>query len=262
MADQNQGTADSTAGHGADPAKDTDPSQTPKKDPKTDPGTSAASADVVSKEAVEALLAKVRSDEKSKVYGQISEIKSQKEAVEKRASELEKKIAELEADLDGIRRGDKSEMESIAQELAKLRDTNSKLEKAIEHVAEDATLQIKRAKLDGYREKIIAEKRIVFTESVTGDTEEEILRSATLAAEKQKQIEEEARKRALEEARKAQAKDLPKPLAVDGQLGRGPDATPTGPASREALAALPREEYLKKRAELLQAAKQRAGLIE
>lgn len=259
MADTNNNPAADSQGSGTTPPEG-DTGQTPKKDTQN-AQTLDISTNVYTKENVDALLAKARTDEKTKVYGQLDALKSQKEASEKKATELETKLKSLEADLDSVRQGKKTEMESVTQELATLRDQNKKLEKAIDEVADSATQKIRQAKLDGYREKIIAEKGVVFTDSIKGNSEEEILESANEALKKQKQIEETARKKALEEAQKELSKKLPQPLAVDGQLGKGPNPV-AGPANREALARLPKDEYQKMRAELLKEAKQKVGLQE
>jgi len=223
--------------------------------------TQESTKEPLSKDRISEMISKARSDEKSKVYGQLTSLKEQKAVSDAKAKELADKIASLENDLDSVRKGKSTELDSVTQELSRFRDTNKKLEAAIEEVANKATLQIRQAKLDAYKEKVIAEKRLVFVESVNGSTEEEILESAEKALKKQKLIEEDARQRALDEARRGLIKDLPKPLVVDGQLGKGPNPM-VGAANREAFAKLPDAEYKKQRAILLEEAKRKVGLIE
>lgn len=261
MANMNQVTTADPEASGTFSSTSQVPEQTQDKDPPVKTRTPDVSTEVYTKTDVDAMLTKARQDEKSKVYGQLDALKVQKELSEKKAQELEAKLLSLEKDLDNVRQGKKSEIESVTQELATLRDHNKKLEKAVEEVASTATYQIRQAQLDAYREKLITEKGIIFSDSIKGDSKEEILESAEEALKKQRQVEETARKKALEEAQREMRSNLPRPLVVDGQVGKGSNPV-AGPSNRESLARLPDDEYRTIRAQLLKDAKQKVGLQE
>jgi len=205
-------------------------------------------------DAVAEKIKKARADEKSKVYSKLDEMKQAETKSQTKIAELEKALADTQSDLDNIRKGKASELESIAQELAKQRETNEKLNKAIEQVASDSADRIRESDLKAYREKVLRENKIQFTEQIVGDSEEAIDEAVKKTLEKEEKIREELRK----EVRKEVADTLPEPLSLDGQHGRGP--TPHVSASnREAIASLKGEAWVKERKRLLEEAKQKAG---
>lgn len=225
-------------------------------------GSPESTKSLYTKEEVDALLSKVRADEKSKVYKHIDTLKAQKESTETKSRELQERLKSLEEDLDGLRQGKTTEVDSITKELADLRDTNRKLEAAIDLVATNASLEVTRAKLDAYRDKLIAEKGLVFVEAVKGDTEEEIRESVESALKKQSEVEKAAMEKAIEKIRRESSKDLPQPIAVEGQVGQSSSLMQASPTSRRSLAKLPKDEYQKRRAQMLEEAKRKVGLIE
>jgi DNA repair exonuclease SbcCD ATPase subunit len=215
-----------------------------------------AQGKVLTEEQVNALVEKARADEKSKVFGKLEEQKTAKAKAEELAKELESKLKATQTDLDSIRQGKASELESVANELKALRENNQKLEKAIEETASIAAAQIREFEVKAYRERRIRESGVKLEKLVTGNSEQEI-DAAIESARKDEMSLLEAYKA---EQQKKVADSLPGPLAPNGSEGRGPSLGLT-PQTREAIASLKGEEYEKRRAQILLDAKQRSGAI-
>ena len=213
--------------------------ETPKKD----------SARVYTQDELDVVLAKARADEKAKHYPAVEKLKAEK-------AELSKKAQEVEDALGKVREGKMSELTSVNEELAKLRDQNVKLEKTIEAVANDAAARIREAQLDAFKQKKVAESGITLVELVSGDTEEAI--ELSIAAAKKR--EDKLRVDLEASLRKKTTDGLPAPIAPDASHGRGVGAE-ASTENRKATAVLPHKDYMAIRTRLLQEAKMKAGLL-
>jgi hypothetical protein len=207
-------------------------------------------------EQVNTLLEKARSDEKSKVFGKLEEQKAAKAKSDELVRELEGKLKSTQTDLDSIRQGKASELESVAKELKELRENNEKLQKAIEETATNAASQIREFEIKAYRERRIRESGVKLDKLVVGKSEQEIDAAIEEARKMESQLLEDYKK----ELQKMTVSNLPGPLAPNGAEGRGPALT-LNSQTREAIASLKGEEYDKRRAQLMFDAKQRSGAI-
>lgn len=235
-------------------------------------------------------LVKARADEKSKAFGKIEALSKEKKELTDQYAKAEADLKAAQEDRDKLREGKSSEVDSIQKELQDMRAKNEKLELAIENVATDAAAQIKQLEVQAYREKVIREQSVELAELVSGKTTEEVDASVKKAIEREAQLKAKFAGAAaptpadpsVQSGQQAPAgtpsqgeqtpaapaaapspvdtSGLPRPISPDGSQGREVLAELT-PQNREALSKLPKAEYLKKRTELLAAAKRKAGLI-
>lgn len=233
-----------SAPSGQDPAQNTAAPTTPS--PKT----------TFSDEEVKELISKARSDEKSKVYGKLDEIKAQKAEAEKKLQELGAELKSTRGDLDAVRSGKQTEVDSILKEMQGIREMNAKLELAIESVATTSAAKIREAEVKAYREKRIREESVQLHELVVGVDEASI--DAAIEAAKKRETEITARVR--DEVAKQLAGQLPTPIAPDGSQGRNSGSGIASAKNREAMASLKGDDYSKHRLKLLEDAKTKVGI--
>lgn len=211
--------------------------------------------EVFTSEQLAERLAKARQEEKDKLYPELKKAKDALAALEKSKAKWEQTQAELQREIDGLRSGQQSEAASLTQELAKSRDQISKLELAIEEVATQSTEQIRQSDLRRFRVEQIAKAGLKhLADTVTGNSEQEILASIKTAKEKEEAIEKEA----TERVRQEMGQNVPTPLAPSGS---STNHSTVNPMDKEALAKLPEEKYKARRAELLAEAKRKSGLV-
>jgi cell division septum initiation protein DivIVA len=210
------------------------------------------------KAEMEAAVEKARKEEKDKVYSKLEGLKADKEKTESKIKELELNLNSAREDLDSVRSGQSTESEAIVKELKDLRGKNSKLEDAIEHVASDAAAKLIERDLKLYREKRIRETGCGLPEMVHGKSEEEIEASLKAAMKREEQL----RKDAEEKVRKAITADIPAPISSGGSPGafKGGYDGPLSPTKRQEIATLPKDEYLKRRNQLMADARKAAGI--
>ncbi len=202
------------------------------------------------------LLAKARREEKDKLYPEIERLKAKLEeervAREQRTKELEERQKELEE----LRAGKQTELASVNRELQEQRDRTAKLEEVIQEVASDAASKIEASELASFREKSIREAGIIhLADTVSGTSRDDIEASVKQAKAREESIMEKAR----EEARAEMSKQLPQPISPEGSSGMS-NPRVIRPQDKTNLAKLPREEWTKRRDELLAQAKAKAGL--
>ena len=224
--------------------KDSNPPKDPIVDSKKEP-----TEKVFTQSQVEALLQKARSDEKKKVYPELDKLKKSREESTKKIQLLEEDLKTKQSEIEGIRSGKVAEVDSINRELTELREQNKKLETSIEKVVNDAAERIRQSDLAAFREKHIREAKLKHLASyVSGNDEEEILKSIEIAKVSEAKILEDAKANARTEL----SGDLPKPLAPDGSQGKNYDII--SPKDRAAVARKNSGEYQKIRAQLLKQA--------
>ncbi len=213
-------------------------------------------SNAVPKDEVAKLIEKARMEEKEKVYSTIETLRATKADGDAKVEALEKKLQAAQEEAEGLRTGKLQETDSFNRELRELKETNQKLEKAIELVASESAARLQAAQMETFREKEIRKAGIKsLSKYVSGTNKEEILDSIKKIKKEENDIYEAAKL----EARKALAAELPSPIAPDGATGRGPNNAVT-PDQREGLARLKGDAYLKERQRLLLEAKQKAGL--
>lgn len=237
-----------------------DDSQTPKNDNNSNDKEQNAPKGL-SEEEVAARVEKARADEKKKAFAKVEKLSAELKSGSSKQAELEKQLKEAQKSLDDIRSGSSTEVETITAELREMRKANEALNKQIEAVADEATARVRQSEVNAHRAARLGDVAPEFQDMVTGDTEEEV--DASIA--KLKEREEQMKARLLKDSGATPPADpkpkpnLPKPMAPNAEHGRGPSGNLT-PQNRENLAKLKGEAYTKKRAELLAAAKQKAGL--
>jgi len=210
---------------------------------------------VISKEEHERILAKVRDDEKAKLYPEIEKAKSSANALENEIEKLREESKQRQQELEDLRSGKIKEGETINRELAELREKNQRIEKALETVASEAAERVRLSELASFRERKIRETGLKHLHDlVKGNSEEEIEASIAEVAKKENSIVLAAK----EEARKDLAKTLPKPISPDGS--KTPFSGMISPKKKSDIARLRGSEYEKVRAQLLAEAKTKAGL--
>jgi DNA polymerase III alpha subunit (gram-positive type) len=264
---------------GAPAAAQTQTPQTPSNTPENS-GLSEAEA--------AARIEKARAEEKQKAYGKIDTLNKEKQELAERYKKAEEELAAARQNLNEMREGKSTEVDSLQKELIQLRDRGEKLEKTVETVAEEAAQRVQQFEVQAYRERVIREKNIELAELVGGKTTEEVDNSVQAALQREAELKakfagaaqtpppaappttptpEAAQPPAQPPAQQPPAQQppvdtssLPRPINPDGSQGRDPlDAV--SPLNREALTKLPKEEYLKHRKEILAAAKQKSGLL-
>jgi len=212
---------------------------------------------------VNELLSKIRGDEKKKHQGKLEETSTQLKSQLDKMKELEEQLSRAQKKLEKLQEGKKSDKDDLSKELEDLRAEREKLHKGMEELAEISAQQIVDTELRMKKELLIQKHGIKFPELVSGDTVEELEASAKKAADREKALIEQAAKDAEEKTKKElsdqAAAGLPKPISANASLGNGNDLL-TDLNARDKIVKLPRDEYLKKRAEILQEAKQKVGL--
>ncbi len=204
-----------------------------------------------------AALAKARKDEKDKLYPDLEKARTEAKEAAERATAFETKLTETQQEVSDLREGKSTEMASVNRELADTQEKIGKLEEALGAVADDAATRILASETNAYREKAISEAGLTdFAEFVTGTTQEEINASVEAAKEKQTKIMEAATAKAREEL----GARVPKPLAGGGgSAGDTPGSNNV--MDRQRIAKLKGPDFTKARAELIQRAREKAGLV-
>lgn len=214
----------------------------------------------VSKEDIADLLAKVRSDEKSKLSDKIATEQTAREAAEEQSAEWKQKFESITATQkiandDSLSDSDKLRKEFAllhaeqAEQIAQVLQANADLKTQINSVADDAAAQILLARADAHREKALRNANLIGLEDyVSGNNAEEIDASIKQLQEREQKI----RDAALAEVREANQ--------VAGATALRPFAPPlaTGAApimyegmSKAQIARLPKEEFRKVKAAML-----------
>jgi hypothetical protein len=209
------------------------------------------------------LLNKVRKDEKAKHQGKLEEtaklIKSQAESLK----QFEAKLEEAKSKMDTLKETKSKAKGEVSEELEKLREEKRKLELGMEELATLSAKQIQAVELQGAKERLILKHGLKFPELVYGETVEELEKSAEEALKREQALIQEAVKeaevRAKEKLSSTMVEGLPKPMSPNASLGNGNDL-PTGHKSFEQIAALPKDQFLKIRSEILQEARRKAGI--
>lgn len=159
-----------------DPVEKTEEKENPVNKEKTDEGESGKDFDLqetLKNPEVQDFVAKIRKQEKDKLYGEITKR-------DDKVKGLEKEISELNETLDAM----KDTTDSSQVEMQK---TVNGLKKTVEDLKND----VKRKELDLYKEKALKEAgEDLILDLVGGDTEEEIKESIEKAKKKYKEIEE------------------------------------------------------------------------
>lgn len=239
-----------------EPAPPTPPTADPTPPPTPATPPSEPTAPAISAADLDAAREKARSDEKSKLYPQIETAKAAATEATEKSEALEQELAKTQKQLSDLRAGNSDAMASVNAQIEALEAKNKKTEQAMENLATEAALRVRSSELATYRQtKISAAGLANFAELVSGDTEEAI--DTSVAAAKVK--EDKAKEDALAAARKELGAAVPTPLAAStGGSGNPPVVNAN---DRDRIARLKGPEYQAARAELMQKAKEEAGLI-
>lgn len=249
-------TADPTPPNAGPPAPAPVETQPPATPPATPPAAPAApTPETFTKQQLDERVTKARGDEKSKVRQGLDEAKAAQAAAEARVVELKGKQTATQKELDDVRAGTTSDLESVQREMSELREQNTSLTATVEAVADAATDKIAAAELKAYRrEKIAASGLTTLADLVTGDSEESI--DASIA--KTKEREEAIASKARDEVREELGSAVPTPISPGGGSSTQPSGVTAG--NKKELASLKGDAWKRKRAELLAEAKQRSGI--
>lgn len=253
---------DSNKDTGSGDSGSSDKEITPKKEPVEE---------TFSKAEVDAMLTKVRGDEKAKHQKMIEEAQAFHKKNEGAIAKLEESLKSEKKKTEGLLSDEGTKDEAILAEIRQLKEQNLKLETGLEAVADESAKQIVGMELNHAKALVLERYKLEFPELVVGDTPDELEASAKSAkgredavrAKAQEEIrsEKEAEEQAAEE--KKQAKDLqnlPAPISIDASLGSGDDLV-LSQGNKQSIANLPEDQYQKTRARLLEAAKRKAGMI-
>lgn len=251
----NSSQGDTDKGSGQPSGMDGDKSaQLPKGSSDTNAPKDSSKQGSFTQEEVEALLAKARKDEKSKVYGRVEELTTVKGELEKKIGELESRYTEAVQNLDQLRSGASDELRTVTNELKQLREHNEALATEIKRVEKDAELRVQNSELKAYRAEKIREKGVSLIELVEGDTREAIDSSIEKALKREAAIKDKLR----QDVRAELTASLPEPFSPDGSQGRVPQYE-VSPKDRVAIARLNKADFQKKKSEMLDAAIKKVG---
>lgn len=264
--DNQQGT-DPKDGAGAPTAGSSDSGDSTQNNGSQDTGSGSGSGKpeetLYTQEQVNELLSKIRGDEKKKHQGKLEETSTALKTQMDKMRELEEQLSGAQKKLEKLQEGKKSGKDDLSKELEDLRAEREKLQKGMDELATLSAQQIVETELRMKKELLIQKHGIKFPELVSGDTVEELEASAKKAAEREKALVDQAAKDAEERTKKQlsdqAAAGLPEPISTNASLGNGNDL-PTDFNARDKIVKLPRDQYLKKRAEILQEARRKAGL--
>lgn len=213
-------------------------------------------AQVLTQADIDAAREKARKDEKSKLYPEIEKNKRAALEAQEKAEALEQELAKTQQQLSELRAGKSDEMASVSAEIQSLTEKLKKTEIAMERLADASASRIRQSELAAYRQSKIAEAKLdLFAELVVGDSEEAIDESIVVARKKEEATKEKARA----DARKELGANVPTPRAPTS--GNHGDPPVSAARDRERIARLKGPDYQKARQELLQKAREEAGLI-
>jgi len=211
----------------------------------------------------DALLNKIRADEKSKHQSMISALQAEKAALAQEKDELSARVAIAEKAPAPVPAapviGDTTatEIEELRQQVRVAEQKTDQTQQTMNAVAEEATLRIRTQELDTYREKLLRDHGISHTaDLVMGSSEAELDAATVVAKAKQEAIIAAAEA----EVKKQLGVNVPEPLSPSS----GPEGfANTLPLNTKDRASLVRERdpraYAERKAELLAAAKLRIG---
>lgn len=236
-----------------------EPGSEPQKSTENPPTEPVKKEKVMTESEVNALLNKVRSDEKGKLYPELESLRGQKTELETRLAELEESLSEAKVSLEELRGGKSTELQSLTKELELVRKQHAALTKEVKAVAKESEARVKASELKAYRVEQIQKAGIRFSDRVTGGTQEEINASIKSVKEDEIKVEKEIEEKAREKIQEEFSSQLPNPISPDGQQGRGPSPAAT-PANRLAMAKLKGPEYEKQRGHMLAEAMQKLGV--
>lgn len=135
------------------------------------------------------LLAKVRQEEKQKVYNRIEALESQLKTKEAKIQELEKSMGDLQSKLTGKDEEKKTELQTLTDTLVSLQERIDQMATSRDNERSEFQKKQRELELDKYREKkIFAAKGKIIPEMVHGSTEAEIDTLFVLAKQRYQEI--------------------------------------------------------------------------
>jgi predicted ribosome quality control (RQC) complex YloA/Tae2 family protein len=232
------------------PAQGASPTTTPNPDPKV------PALDMISKDDHTRALEKVRTEEKNKLYPELSKLKGE-------LGEQEKELSKLKAEADELKTKLKDKDDSTLTETQRIERRLSDLEGQIKTrddqmitIKTDADQRVADLELKLYREKKVREAGIELVELVSGSTPEEIDASVERARQRETELLGKAKAKIREDVARELGKDLPMGSAAPTDDAATKELAPLlSPAQRNELSRIrDPQKYAEARARLLQEA--------
>jgi len=192
----------------------------------------------------QSLVEKARKEEKDKVMPQIESLKAKLEASERASADREAEILRLKASATP-EEASRASLARMEQSLRETSEKTAKLESELALTREVAAQELRNMGLKLHREKVIAEKKVLLPELVTGSTEAEIEAAAETALRRQNELAEAARA----QVRQEQSANVPSPVSPSANAPRV-----GAPSDLRALGKLPKKDYEAIRAQMFASA--------
>jgi len=196
------------------PVNDKDESQVTPQEPQSEKTAKAdSSPEYITKDQVEIMLNKVRSEEKSKLRKSLDKTKEENDALALKNQKVEEELNSTREQLKTIKDSSLSEYEKVNKQIDLLIAQNASLTEKLQTVAEDADNKVKMSEARSYREKRIKEAGLLSADMVVGSTPEEIDNSIEIQLQKENALKE----RLEDKIRGELAVNVPKPVSPNNQ---------------------------------------------
>ena len=221
--------------------------------------------EVLTKADLAEALNSARTQERTKLHDDIQALKTSEAAKQTEIEARDAEIAALKTAAEEAADSKLSESDKVMKRLEALEASNSQsLEREAALTLElaankEASIELVRmSELGRYKAEQIASQEVELSELVAGDTREEIDKSIKKALERETALLQKYQARQQTEAQQQAQGDVARPLAPAAP--KQPAIGGLSHADRRDVARLNKEDYAKRKAQLLIEAKQRAGL--
>lgn len=196
------------------PAIEKDESQVNPQEPQSDKTEKAEPvSEYITKEQVQEMLNKVRSEEKSKLRKSLEKTKEENESLTLKNQKVEEELNSTREQLEAIKDSSLTEYEKVNKQIDLLIAQNASLTEKLQTVAKDAENKVKMSEARAYREKRIKEAGLLSADMVVGSTPEEIDNSIEIQLQKENALKERLEDKIREEL----AVNVPKPVSPNNQ---------------------------------------------
>jgi hypothetical protein len=176
-------------------------------------GSEQSASDLtITKEAYDALLNKVRSDEKSKNRKALDSAKSRQEELSQVLEERNAKLEAMQKKIQTLEDSGLSESDRVLKRLQELEAENATVKEQLELVASSAAERIHLSELTSYKDRLLREKKVALVELVGGNTREEIDISLQRAIQQEEAIRQAERVKLEAEFQSRQVASVPRPM--------------------------------------------------
>lgn len=202
---------------------------------------SKSKEDYVTKEQLQEMLTKARSDEKQKLYKSLEKAKQESKNVQEERDKVLEDLTQAKARLQTLEDSNMSDIEKVSQQIKLLAEQNELLKTQLQQVSKDAESRLRESELKSYQKQKIAESGLLFPEMVTGSTVEEIDESIRMLKEREASV----RTTVEDQLRSELAANVPRPMSP------GSSKQSVSTRDRYSLSKLNRDEYKAMRQKLM-----------